>query len=86
MGIATTGFCHPGGILQLFHRQDQQILRLLTAATVRSHLADQSSLTVFIIKKYAQIGRSNFFGWFSTNPQIAIRLRVVFLHQFPDGS
>jgi hypothetical protein len=31
VGIATTGFCHPGGILQLFHREDQQILRLPTA-------------------------------------------------------
>jgi hypothetical protein len=37
VGIAATGFCYPGGILQLFHRryqqiflhhQDQQILRL----------------------------------------------------------
>jgi hypothetical protein len=28
-----TRFCHPGGILQLFHRQDQQILRLPTAAS-----------------------------------------------------
>jgi hypothetical protein len=25
VGIAATGFCYPGGILQLFHRQDQQI-------------------------------------------------------------
>jgi hypothetical protein len=32
VGIAATGFCHPGGILQLFHRQDQQILRLPAAA------------------------------------------------------
>jgi hypothetical protein len=24
VGIAATGFCNPGGILQLFHRQDQQ--------------------------------------------------------------
>jgi hypothetical protein len=31
VGIAATGFCHPSGILQLFHRQDQQILRLPTA-------------------------------------------------------
>jgi hypothetical protein len=44
MGIAATGFCYPGGILQLFHRryqqifhrQDQQILRLPTAAAARS--------------------------------------------------
>jgi hypothetical protein len=35
VGIAATGFCYPGGILQLFHRRDQQILRLPTAA-VRS--------------------------------------------------
>jgi hypothetical protein len=32
VGIAATGFCYPGGILQLFHRQDQQIFKLLTAA------------------------------------------------------
>jgi hypothetical protein len=28
VGIAATGFCYPGGILQSFHREDQQILRL----------------------------------------------------------
>jgi hypothetical protein len=28
VGIAATGFCYSGGILQLFHREDQQILRL----------------------------------------------------------
>jgi hypothetical protein len=32
VGIAATGFCYPGGILQLFHREDQQILWLPTAA------------------------------------------------------
>jgi hypothetical protein len=32
MGIAVIGFCYPGGILQLFHREDQQILRLPIAA------------------------------------------------------
>jgi hypothetical protein len=32
VGIATTGFCYPGGILQLFYREDQEILRLPTAA------------------------------------------------------
>jgi hypothetical protein len=41
VGIAATGFCYPGGILQLsigdiskffLHRQDQQISRLPTAA------------------------------------------------------
>jgi hypothetical protein len=32
VGIAAIGFCYPDGILQLFHRQDQQILRLRTAA------------------------------------------------------
>jgi hypothetical protein len=34
-----TGFCYPGGILQLFRRQDHQILRLPTAAA-RSHPAN----------------------------------------------
>jgi hypothetical protein len=24
VGIVVTGFCYPGGIFQLFHRQDQQ--------------------------------------------------------------
>jgi hypothetical protein len=48
VGIAATGFCYLGGILLLFHRryqqffflhrQDQQVFRLSTAATVRSHL------------------------------------------------
>jgi hypothetical protein len=28
VGIAVTGFCYPGEILQLFHREDQQILWL----------------------------------------------------------
>jgi hypothetical protein len=58
VGIAATGFCYPGGILQffhrhdqqvfhrqdqqIFHRQDQQFLRLPTAA-VRSHLDGSSS-------------------------------------------
>jgi hypothetical protein len=43
MGIVMTGFCHPGGILQLFHRHDQQILRLPTAAGVRSLQQDPST-------------------------------------------
>jgi hypothetical protein len=34
VGIAVPGFCHPGEILQLFYRQDQQILRLPTAAAI----------------------------------------------------
>jgi hypothetical protein len=36
VGITATGFCYPGGILQLLHWQDQQILRLPTAATAIS--------------------------------------------------
>jgi hypothetical protein len=43
VGIATTGFCHPGGILQAFHRQDQQILRLPAAA---KSLQQKSSSTM----------------------------------------
>jgi hypothetical protein len=68
VGIAATGFCYPGGILQLFHRQDQQILRLPTAAA-RSHRlagsapftvigtnpADPSSPSSFVIDKYNQV-------------------------------
>jgi hypothetical protein len=33
VGNAATEFCYPGGILQVFHRQDQQILRLPTATS-----------------------------------------------------
>jgi hypothetical protein len=59
VGIATTGFCHPGGILQLFHRQDQQILWLPTAASIGSHLADSSRsdhcLHQFVIDKVCYI-------------------------------
>jgi hypothetical protein len=43
MGITTTGFCYLDGILQLFHRQDQQILWLPTAATARSNLIGSTS-------------------------------------------
>jgi hypothetical protein len=47
VGIATTGFCYSGGILQLF-RQDQKILQLPTEAAARSrlvgsHLVNSSS-------------------------------------------
>jgi hypothetical protein len=74
VGIAATGFCYLGGILQLFHRryhqifhrqdqqvfhrQDQQILRLPTAATVRSHL-DQS---IFIYDDHITSGLFILFG------------------------
>jgi hypothetical protein len=77
VGIAATGFYHPDGILHLFHRQDQQILWLPTAAA-RSHRlaglapftvigtnpADPSSLERFVIDKSDQIvsGRSISFG------------------------
>jgi hypothetical protein len=43
VGIAATGFCYPGEILQLFHRQDQQVLRLPTVAA-RSHQIISSTL------------------------------------------
>jgi hypothetical protein len=48
VGIAATGFCYLGGILQLFHRQDQQILRLPTAAATRSHLVIPSTSANFV--------------------------------------
>jgi hypothetical protein len=35
MGIAVTGFCYPGGILQLFHRKDQQIFETANSSTGR---------------------------------------------------
>jgi hypothetical protein len=42
VGIAATEFCYLGGILQVFYRQDQQVLRLPTAVSTGSHLADSS--------------------------------------------
>jgi hypothetical protein len=42
VGIATTEFCYLGGILQLLRHQNQQILRLSTAAA-RLHLVGSSS-------------------------------------------
>jgi hypothetical protein len=36
VGITATGFCYPDMILQLFHRQDQEILRLSTTAEAGS--------------------------------------------------
>jgi hypothetical protein len=58
VGIAATGFCYPGGILQIFHRQDQQIfhrqdqqiLRLPTA--VRSLLVGSSRPSTSTIGEY----------------------------------
>jgi hypothetical protein len=51
VGIAATGFCYPGGILQLFHRQDQQILRLPAAAVVKSVQQIRAGFVVVIIRK-----------------------------------
>jgi hypothetical protein len=65
-----------GDISKFFlHRQDQQILRLPTAATVKSHLADPSSPASFVINKSDEVasGRSIFFEWFLPNLQVAMR-------------
>jgi hypothetical protein len=40
VGIAATGFCYPGGILQLFHRRDQQIFSTSSRST--THTAEDS--------------------------------------------
>jgi hypothetical protein len=60
MGIAATGFCYPGGILQVFHQQDQQVLRLPTTASTGSHLADSSRsahcLHQLVIDKVCYVG------------------------------
>jgi hypothetical protein len=50
VGITTTGYCYPGGILQLFRQQDQQILRLPTAASGGSINLQQASKLIFIGK------------------------------------
>jgi hypothetical protein len=55
VGIAATGFCHPGGILQLFHRQDQQILRL-PIATARRHRFRQGKVDGLVDRLENQIG------------------------------
>jgi hypothetical protein len=49
VGIAATGFCNPGGILQLFGRENPQILRLPTAAA-GSHLAESSSIHLQLLR------------------------------------
>jgi hypothetical protein len=36
VGIAATGFCYPGGILQLFHRRYQQIFSTSSRSTTRT--------------------------------------------------
>jgi hypothetical protein len=60
VGIAATGFCYPGGILQIFHQQDQQVVRLSIVASSQiastsgrdplpsSYLAGSSNLTAAI--------------------------------------
>jgi hypothetical protein len=51
VGIAATGFCYPGGIFQLFYRQDQQILRLPTAADRSHQITSSASASLFIVSK-----------------------------------
>jgi hypothetical protein len=36
VGIAATGFCYPGGILQLFHRRYQQFFSTSSRSTTRT--------------------------------------------------
>jgi hypothetical protein len=50
VGIATTGFCNSGGILQLFHREDQQIFRLPTAAvrSIQQNLSSTSAIVCIV--------------------------------------
>jgi hypothetical protein len=54
VGIAVTGFCHPGGILQLFHQEDQQISRL-PIAVARSLQQIHLLQVDFIINKEERI-------------------------------
>jgi hypothetical protein len=55
VGIAATGFCYPGGILQIFHRQDQQIFHrqdqqiFRLPAAARSHQVITSTSANFFI-------------------------------------
>jgi hypothetical protein len=67
VGIAATGFCYPGGILQLFHRQDQQILWLPTEAAI-SFLAGSSASTPSNSSSNITFARSDM--WYSwSNPK-----------------
>jgi hypothetical protein len=51
MGIAATGFCHPGGILQFFHLEDQQILWLpLAAVKSLQQNSSPTSTIIYIVK------------------------------------
>jgi hypothetical protein len=52
VGIAATGFCHLGGILQLFHRQYQQIFSISSRSTnftAADNRSSQIDSTEFII-------------------------------------
>jgi hypothetical protein len=67
--IAATGFCNPGGILQLFHCQNQEILRLPTAAEAGS----SSSISRSASSHHVYIGE--------ILHQLQDRRRIVVPHQ-----
>jgi hypothetical protein len=47
VGIAVTGFCYPGGIFQLFHREDQQIFSSSTALTSQKISSSMRDLRLY---------------------------------------
>jgi hypothetical protein len=51
VGIAATGFCYPGGILQLFSSTKLANLRLPTAAARSHQIISSTSTSLFINNK-----------------------------------
>jgi hypothetical protein len=57
--ITATRFCYPGGILQLFHRQDQQILRLPAAAAAVRSLQQILQINIIINEQFSSENRGS---------------------------
>jgi hypothetical protein len=58
VGIAATGFCYSGGILQLFHRRYQQIFSTSSRSTMRTAEDSWSKDT----EQYEEIKINKFYG------------------------
>jgi hypothetical protein len=79
VGIAATGFCYPGGILQAFHRQDQQIFSSTRSAnfTAADNRSSQIDSTEFIINTSYHLHRQDLHRFIVKNRQVRPSRRIA---------
>jgi hypothetical protein len=80
VGIAATGFCHLGGILQLFHRRYQQIFSTSsrsTSFTAAHNRSKQIDSTEFIINISYRLHRQDLQHFVVKNHQVPPNQRIT---------